>query len=274
MKKVFILVALMGLFVLACQKNDNIGDEITDSNLQLMGDEDASASFVEDVIQFADLYTAFDEMFFLKSAEIEACPKITKVSPKDKLYPMTITMDFGTGCKALDGKEKSGKMIVEKSGPWTEKNATRKISFDNFKVDGVKMEGEQKATHESIADDKQTIKWQGEVKMTKADGSWVNRSENISRTISGYKTVSLDDNIIEVTGTTEVNRSDKTTFSRKITKALVRVGTCRYFTDGVSQIEKTGSDKYTIDYGFKKGDGCDKWVLITKGTEKKEVELK
>jgi hypothetical protein len=240
-----------------------------------MGDEDASASFVEDVIQFADLYTAFDEMFFLKSAEIEACPKITKVSPKDKLYPMTITMDFGTGCTALDGKLKSGKMIVEKSGPWTEKNATRKISFDNFKVDGVKMEGNQLATHENITDDKQTISWQGEVKMTKEDKSWVSRSENITRTISGYKTPSATDNVLEVKGSSEVSRSDKTTFSRKITEPLIRLGECKHFTKGKAQIEKSGTDKYTIDYGFSKGnDLCDLWVLITKGSEKKEVELK
>lgn len=274
MKKVFLLLALMGLFVLACQKNENLGNEITDTNLQLLGDEDANASFVEDVIQFADLYTAFDEMFFLKSAELEACPKITKESPKDKLYPMTITMDFGTGCTALDGKKKSGKMIIVKSGPWTEKNATRKISFENFVVDGVKMEGEQKATHESMEAGKQTIRWQGEVKMTRADGSWVNRSENITRTITGYNTPILTDNKLEVDGTSEVSRSDKTTFSRKITRTLVRLGDCRHFTDGIAKIEKTGTE-YTIDYGFSKSNElCDKWVLITKGSEKKEVQLK
>jgi len=274
MKKVFLLVTLMGLFVLACQKNENIGDAISDTNLQLLGDEDANASFVEDVIQFVDLYTAFDEMFFMKSAEIEACPKITKVSPKDKLYPMTITMDFGAGCTALDGKMKSGKMIVEKSGPWTEKGSTRKISFENFVVDGVKMEGEQKATHESIADDKQTIRWQGEVKMTKADGSWVKRTENITRTISGYKTLVLTDNKLEVDGASEVVRSDKTSFSRKIVKTLVRIGDCKHFTEGIAKIEKTGAE-YSIDYSFSKSNtGCDKWVIITKGAVKKEVELK
>ncbi len=274
MKKVFLLVTLMGLFVLACQKKENIVNEITDSNMQMLGDEVANASFVEDVIQFADLYTAFDEMLFLKSGEIEACPKITKESPKDKLYPMTITMNFGTGCTALDGKKKSGKMIVVKSGPWTEKGATRKISFENFVVDGVKIEGEQKATHESIADDKQTIRWQGEVKMTKADGSWVKRSENITRTITGYKTPGLTDNKLEVDGASEVSRSDKTGFSRKITKTLVRIGDCKHFTNGIAKIEKTGTE-YIIDYGFSKSTtACDNWVLIIKGSEKKEVQLK
>ncbi len=274
MKKVFLFVSLISLLVLACQKNENIGEEITDNNLKMMNDDDSFASLEEDVIKFVDLYTAFDNMLLLKSAETDPCPKITKESPKDKLYPMTVTFDFGTGCTAVDGKLKSGKMIVVKSGPWNEKGATRKISFDNFVVDGVKMVGEKKATHESVAEDKQTIKWQGEVKMTKADNSWVTREENITRTITGYKTDKMDDNKLEVTGTTEVKRSDKTEFSRKITKTLVRAGDCRYFTEGVAQIEKTGSEKYTIDYGYSKGSGCDNWAEITRGTVKKVIELK
>lgn len=270
MKKVMLMLSFLGIFVLSCDKNDMPVNEISDSNLKMIADEDMNASFIEGVIQLADLYTAFDDMFFLKSAEAEACPKITREATKEKIYPVTIVMDFGTGCTAGDGKNKSGKMIVVKSAPWNQKGATRKISFENFAVDGVKIEGSQVATHESISDDKQTISWQGEVKMTKADNSWVSRTENIT----GYKTPALDDNILEVSGATDVKRSDNTAWSRKITTPLVRIGTCKHFTEGVAQIEKTGAEKHTIDYGFSKGTGCDKWVLITRGTTKKEVELK
>ena len=99
----------------------------------------------EEILANVDLLVdeALDINFrFLKSASIENgfyltdCPAITV----DKTAsPQVVTIDFGTSCTGKDGKIRSGKIIVTSTAVNTFPSVRSK-SFDNFFVDGKKIE--------------------------------------------------------------------------------------------------------------------------------------
>ncbi len=66
-------------------------------------------------------------------------------TPKDNTWPKTITVDYGTkNVMGADGRTHRGKMTVVASGMYTSEGTELTVTFDNWYVSGMKVEGTQK----------------------------------------------------------------------------------------------------------------------------------
>lgn len=272
----FLVFILLGALVISCQKKDSIETNFTTANFELLADDVQTTSFIDQVMSSVDYYSAIDEASanVLKSASAEGtCATVTRSNILGNRYPVTITIDFGSACTAPNGKVKSGKVIIVKSAPWKDAGATRTVSFDNHFVDGVKIEGTQKATNNGVVNGKQSFTWNGDITLTKADGNSVSRNEVRTREyIAGFDTPgNTSDDVISLSGSSTVTKSDKTTYTRVILVPLVKHGDCDFISAGVVEISKSGTEKFSLDYG--NGD-CDNKATVTRGEISKEIVLK
>ena len=82
--------------------------------------------------------------FFPSFAELRSaigdCATIT-VTPNDSTYPKTIVIDFGDSCVGRDGKLRSGAIILHLTGPIRRPGSVLTITFRNFYLNRVHLEG-------------------------------------------------------------------------------------------------------------------------------------
>ncbi|HYG01957.1 MAG TPA: hypothetical protein VD927_05890, partial [Chryseosolibacter sp.] len=126
----FILAAVILMTILSCKDELDKVNAI-DQELEVMKSSTLTEGIVDEELVTFDEATVSSE----GGREKEDCPTVTK-----DIEAKTVTLDFGTGCEGPYGRVRSGKVIVTYSG-WIHTGATKTISFDNYYVDGHKLEG-------------------------------------------------------------------------------------------------------------------------------------
>lgn len=257
MKKYFLLFAAFTAFSLiftSCQK-----------------EEVENPAFEEDLITNEDVATATD-LFQDTEDEVDAqietrggglnCPEVT-VTPDDGSFPRTVTIDYGPdGCEGPNGRLRQGMIMVSQTAPMYETGATRTITFDNFFVDGVQVQGVKTLVNQSTGND-------GNIVLTRTveDGSLTFPNGNAATwesaqtltQIAGGDTPERIDDVFEITGgSSGVNRNG-VAFTVEITEPLIKRRNCPWIVSGVTTITINGRTR-TFDYG----DGeCDRIATVT-----------
>ncbi len=265
MKKLALFaVAVATLTFTACNKDDSLSEE--DSTTLTAED----AAVMEDIV--AEVEEQIDYQVEFRSGEDEDCPAIA-VTPEDGSFPKTITIDFGDSCVGPNDKVYTGQIIVEQSAPMHEVGATRAVTFQNFSIDGVQVEGSKTLTNDGPNDVGQptfTREVSGLV-LTFPDGTSSSFDATWTRTwIEGYDTDLWLDDVFAITGSSSgVNRAG-VAFSSEILEPLIKKRICPWIVAGVKQVTK-GDETFTIDYG----DGaCNRWATLTlPNGETKEIKL-
>lgn len=146
MKKIIIKAltvgAIFSLFLSACQNDEEGNPDISSFDLE---SEAAIESTYEEVDLLSDAaMETLDETETgrLTRDEILDCAEVTH----DK-ENQVITIDFGDGCEGPHGVVKSGMIIIEYDGRMKEIGSFRKISFKDFYVDDIHVEGVRKVTN-------------------------------------------------------------------------------------------------------------------------------
>lgn len=76
------------------------------------------------------------------------CATIT-ITPFDwTTFPKTIVIDFGNGCVGNDGKIRSGQITIHTTGWYRQEGTVITVSTDNYKVNGVLVQGTKTITNE------------------------------------------------------------------------------------------------------------------------------
>lgn len=257
-------VAVAALTFTACEKDNSL----TEEDSITMTAEDAAV--MEDVV--AELEEQIEYQVEFRSGGDENCPTIS-VTPDDGSFPKMITIDFGDSCEGPNGKVYTGQIIVEQSAPMGEAGATRSITFQNFSIDGVQVEGSKTLTNDGPNNQGQptfTHQVSGLV-LTFPDGSSSSFDATWTRIwIEGYDTDMWIDDVFAITGSASgVNRAG-VPFSSEIVEPLIKKRICPWIVAGVKQVSK-GDATFTIDYG----DGaCDRWATLTLPSgETKQIKL-
>lgn len=76
-----------------------------------------------------------------------SCPPVTTYEPSADVYPRRVTIDYGTGCTNAEGVTRSGKIIFTYLNNLYQVDGKQIISYDNYYIDGIKIEGVTKATN-------------------------------------------------------------------------------------------------------------------------------
>lgn len=201
-----------------------------------------------------------------------ACATVT-ISPQDlTTWPKTITIDYGsTGCTGINGWVRKGKISYTLTKLQRETGAVVNVSFDNFFVNGYKLEGSYSITNNGSTDANLNITTRlVNGKITYPDGKWYTRTSTINwQQVAGSATASVLDDEFNVTGEAVIKSSANNELITSSKTPLLRKVTCGNFVSGQLNVAYNGIAG-VLDFG---GGTCDKKATLSLGTRNYEVTL-
>lgn len=209
------------------------------------------------------------------SAQGVRCFSITVVPKDPGVFPKTITIDYGTGCKGRDGKIRSGKIVTVYSKPLVVPGAQAVTEFNNYYVDSVKVEGRHVIKNNSTSSVLIMTRLVQNGKLTRPNGSYVKwNAEHSTTQVAGLGTPFFPrDDEWSTTGGARgetFRRNTTTTWSRLIVEPLHKANACRWIDKGTVKV--TRNDKNAV-LNFGNGT-CDNKATITIDGVTKEITLR
>lgn len=239
-------------------------------------DEDLVASLFDDVfgqVTNADRQTQLDER---KGASNDTCPVITIVSTDTSTLTRQIIIDFGVGCSLVDGGLlRQGKILVTKVGRYLQEGSVRTITFDDYYVEGNKIEGTKTITNNG-RNEKDNLTYTIEVEnaiITRPAETTIEWDANRTREfLNGEDTpLFIWDDEYEISGSSSGTNSLGKDFTHTITSPLNVYLACRWIRSGIIEITIENRPTLTLDYG----DGtCDNKATISVNDRTREINLR
>jgi hypothetical protein len=197
------------------------------------------------------------------------------VSVSGTAFPVTVTVDFGTGCKSADSITRSGSITYVFSGRLSTPGTTISATFNNYVVNGHQLNGTY-----TIANTTTNIS-SPQLTTTVTNGNIVFPGDT-SYSFSGTKTVSIASGsvtnvsslVFNVTGNYKISSSYGDSLAATITTPLEKKVTCKYIDQGVvsfTYTKNTASVSGTLDYG---SGTCDDQALVTIGAFTETITIK
>jgi len=263
MKKIkflFSALSILALTFTSCTKEDIAS--ATDNS-------PVTASVTIDAINELDITTGTQVSFDHSTSKITAksltgsCAIVT-MDPLTTTFPKTFYVDFGTGC-VTNNITRIGKLKITFSNPITETGSTMTVERVNYYVNGNKVEGT--IVYKNTTTSSTLPQWTRTVtdgKFTNAKGEvFLNSGTHTVKQTAGVSTLTLDDNIYEMTeGTHTVTKENGAKITVTVIQTLVKNFSCDYVSKGQLKVESTLLNG-VIDYG--NGDCDNKGTLTQNG---------
>lgn len=274
--KFLFLIGAVAIFLVSCEKNST---PLNEDDLFLADDEAVAEALFDDLFNTVDGATQMLDVF-MKSGDAkgdivvlaDSCPMITVeiISETSRI----ITVDYGEGCTGFFDQTRSGKIIIEVNGFRKMVGSVRTVTFDNYFVNDVKIEG-TRMTENLGANENENVVFMS----TLTDGKVIFPDEIIVEReftryrewIVGYDTRTIWDDECFITGDASGTTYKGLTYQNTIITALHRKRVCRFFVSGVIEINREDMEPLELDYG----DGeCDAIAVVRRGDEEKEITLR
>ena len=253
-------------------EDDNVADNSFESNFDLS--LDSVEKTYPDLSRFDGSGTGSAR---LADTDTNICAKITRNRPIDT-FPVTVRIDFGTGCPRWDGRIRKGIINIVYYGRMRDSGSVAEMSFDNYSVDDVKVEGVHRITNLSSGNQPRFKREIINGRLTWPNGRWIQRSaERDVQMLKGRSTISREDDVFSITGKANGENSRGKNWTSTITSPLELRGDCRWvrerrfeITSGVVSFQHN-SGTGTLDYG---NGTCDQKATLTVNDRSKEIILR
>lgn len=262
--KSFILFIGLSLMLLVSCTNDEVSPDFSSEEF-----EDVSMDAIEDTY-YDDGDGMVTEAFISLNADLTS----GKTTSDERLVCAVVTrsgsssagslrIDFGDGCTDARGNLRKGAIIVVHAELWNEAGAQWSITFENYMINGIEIEGTREVTVVSVTDSLVVydVTLTGG-KITWNDGRVAMREVNRRREHERNENNVLDRLIIY--GTAQGTFRNGRGYSIEILERLIYRRACA--AEGVIipvsgvKLIKHGDRELTVDYG----DGtCDNIVTLT-----------
>jgi hypothetical protein len=268
------MVILTATVLFACKKeNKGNGDDDTTANLS--GSATSSGDVYDDTYDVALQYgedngLSGGRVITDANAKADACATVT-LSPADTVsYPKTMTIDFGSGCTSANGVTRKGKLVITLTGKIRKSGSVMTVSFNDYYVNGYKVEGTFSVTNSSTANGLVFTTQTTNGKVTFPTGAWFSHSGTKTFTqTAGQGTPTFTDDSWAITGSFSNANSEGKTVSGTIGTALVKSYSCKNIVSGTIQFVYNGI-KGTLDFG---SGTCDNTATVTVGLKTYPVTL-
>ncbi len=271
-----IILMAVGLITLnGCRKKDT--NDVTDvSN----ADVTTSSNVSESERVGADAENMADAAYQMK---VVADPNVTPantfascatVTLDTTVNPHHMVIDFGTGCMGLDGRYKSGQIIVDFSGKYFDAGSVRTVTFNNYYVDSNHVQGTRIITNNGI-NSAGNMTWSIDaqnMQITKPGGAshtW--NSQRTREMIAGYGTNTIWDDVYLITGYFNGTDANGNAYVANIINALRKEMGCHWIVSGTIEMVKTGKPLKTLDFG---NGSCDQYATVEVNGNIKTITLK
>jgi hypothetical protein len=206
---------------------------------------------------------------------IEGTYYCANISVSGSTFPVTVTVDFGTGCKSADSITRSGSITYVFSGRLSTPGTTISATFNNYVVNGYQLNGIY-----TIANT--TTNLNSPQLTTTVTGGNILFPTDTSYSFAGTKTISLASGsiinvsglVFNITGNYKIGSSYGDTLAVTVTTPLEKKVTCQYVDQGVISFDytkNTDSVSGTLDYG---SGTCDDQALLTIGPFTENITIR
>ena len=287
MKKCFgLIVFIFSILLISCQ-NENLDTQLEQEELS---EKAAKIAMHEIALESATTELNY-EVDFYANAEIilsqwkwmgkhwgwtnglrykfNHCPNVDIVEENGG-YPKIITLDYGDSTVLRNGKVLSGVIIIELSGPRAIDGSNRLVTYEDFGVDSLLINGTALVTFNKGEDVFRTFT--SEITFLLANGTTIDRSSVREwEWIEGMDSeTDQNDDMIQIIGYTNAVTSDGDDYMKEILEPLIRIRDCRFIVQGVVTHTLNGELVSSLDYG----DGeCDNVAILTLDGEEIEIDL-
>lgn len=268
-----LIFTMLALGLWSCNNEENLLNDDASSEATVVSEEQFDADF-DDALDIA--FSTMDAQLNTTGGRVATdertkCAEVTKSND-------TIVVNFGEGCESPAGRLREGKLIIKFSGKYFEPGAVITLSFDNFYLNGKKLEGTRTVTNLSASTDeypKHNINLENG-KITWPDGTTMTRETD--RTRIWKRAANPINDIIEIFGSASGINKKGISYSATVAEStpVILKRSCiasQVFVpvQGIKIISRSERASVAIDYG----DGtCDTKVVITVGERSKEIDLK
>lgn len=261
-----VLLMVSSYIVISCQKNE------TPKNVDY---NNLATETNEAQRYFDDLFKVIDEeakngdyssdvngkKSIVRSAVVDTCAVVTIDLTSG--FPITLTIDFGTGCTATNINTggtitRKGKVTCVFSGLYKDAGSTITVTLDDYYVNDFHLEGSKTIKNEgrnTAGNLEFSVKVLNGL-VTKPNGdqySW--KTERLNEWTDGEGTNIITDGVAgicddkyAVSGYAEGTTSDNVDFRIDITQPLIKEICCRWVTGGEIDYKIDGNSVATIDY--------------------------
>jgi hypothetical protein len=287
----------LATFLFSCQKESSNQNktEVTEEEALVYSEESTEVEASYDDVEDISFTAATEEglasgaargtesarffPFLNLRARIGQCAEIT-VTPDDTTYPKTVTIDFGDGCRGLDGKLRKGVIVLHFTGPIREPGSVLTITLEDFYLNRAHIEGTKVITNLS---DTSNIKYTVAVvdgKATFPNGKWYeyNAMREVTQ-IEGGTTDQLRDDVYSIEGRSETAFSrgashNSATITLNTETPLIKKVACHWISEGILKI-KINNRVLLLDYAAPNNGDCDNKAKITwnNGTKSRIIAL-
>ena len=274
MKKVLLSLAVFAALA-SCDKNENIIDDLPMAEVDLKSTTESvvtTEASLDDVVEAAeyevDLFTGTNDVAetiameqsgaILKSGDDDKkdlrwrykfgkCPNIHIVKEEGG-WPRTITLDYGEGTELENGRVFAGIIEVYQTEPRRVNEATRTVTFQEFSVDAIGIDG---TSIKTFLKDEYKVEIARNMTFTLEDGTTIEHIAESTRTWTEGMDTEFDhtDDIFQIEGFVTCKDSDGNVYRRDITSPLIKKGGCRWIVAGEVSLSKNGVEFATVNYG-------------------------
>jgi hypothetical protein len=260
-------IIILGSFIFeGCKKRENERfDSSTNNSEALSVFDDVYKVVAEAAEGQPELNKVEVETWNLQSSI--SCANVT-LTPLGSVFPKTLTVDYGDGCKGTDGRYRKGQVVCVFSGLYRAENTEVMVDLVDYELDnyqitrhhmlitnnGLNGSGQPYFSvvvhNASITNDEGTATWSSTRTRTWVEGSetnWFTADTTQQNGIMGIN--GLTDDVYHIEGTTEGTTRSGVPYTVDITAPLeVQVG-CRWVKAGTLVINPQNLDERTIDFG-------------------------
>lgn len=164
-------------------------------------------------------------------------------------FPKTILIDFGTAC-TYNGNTRSGKIRIVLSDSVRRTGSTAVMTFENYIINGYKLEGTHTWTNTSVAPGRS---WthrveNGKVTVVASGRYWTHSGLRTVVQTAGVSTYTRVDDVFSITGSHTVTNSSNVSRDITVLQALIKRTDCANISGG--QLKVQGPNHYAvIDFG-------------------------
>jgi hypothetical protein len=190
-------------------------------------------------------------------------------------FPLQITIDFGNGCTARDGRTRKGRIIIVYTGHLFISGNSAAATFDGYSLDNVKVEGTHKLTNTGTPDKKSYTTQVINAKLSQSNGNYITwNSEKKVTQVEGGATplIGLDDtySIAGQSGGSVQIDGKYFQWSAAITNPLTKRFACRWISRGTLSLKKGNDAVAVLDYGL---GTCDNKASFSVNGQVQEITL-
>ena len=270
-KSMFFVMILAGLMVTSCQKTE----PLEETSLEAADDAVLSEALFDDAFASLEIASVIAENLNKSATVIDTCPMVTITFPGQDPWPRNVVIDYGETCTGLDDVVRSGQIIITISAPRRETGSERSLTFENYYVNGAKVEGTYTVTNLGPNDNENPVfsVMLAGGKITFPDEKTITREFDREREyIAGYDTWwNFWDDACLITGAVSGTNLNGTAYNLSIISALEWKAACRFLVSGSIQFDIDGIEPFVLDYGD--GD-CDAYATLSRGDESRQITLR